>query len=147
MVVYNSLEYIFCYHDEKETFYLKLKDVATSRELRHTINRNSRGRSFDSERDDFYGRRTSFGSQINRSIHEEDDDAPECLPLVAVERAGSPTSSCDADVSSTNCDSDEDDLSSRRTGDTVVPRDTEATDFTNDEFPSEIDERRHVDDS
>ena len=75
-------------------------------------------------------------------------DPAECLPLMVRSGECSASSSCDADVSSLNCDSDEDNLSSHHTSDTIIPRDTEATDFTNDEFPSELDEeRRNIDDS
>lgn len=74
----------------------------------------------------------------------------EMLPLMGGGRREtalvSPSPSCDADVSSLGGDeddSDEDNLSSHCTSDTVLPKDTDATDFTNDEFLSEADEERH----
>lgn len=142
MAVFNSIEYIFCYNDEKEKFYKKLKDLSAGRAMHQ---RGVSGGRRVGTSDHRYGSMES-GNGVPGGGGETALPATACvnevLPLMTLDRGSSPTLSCDADVSSLNCDSDEDNLSSHCTSDTVVPKDTDVTDFTNDEFLSEADDER-----
>lgn len=154
MVAFNTLEYIFCYNDEKERFYRRLRDVAAGRALQHRRNTSGSlvGRLGPPGDSAAYG--SVVGGVEGDTIGQCASQSPasyEILPLMsegAREAAlVSPSPSCDADVSSFGADeddSDEDGLSSHCTSDTVLPKDTDATDFTNDEFFSEVDEERLV---
>lgn len=142
MAVFNSIEYIFCYNDEKEKFYKKLKDLSAGRAMHQ---RGISGGRRVGTSDHRYGSMES-GNGVpgggGETTLPQTACANEVLPLMTLDRGSSPTLSCDADVSSLNCDSDEDNLSSHCTSDTVVPKDTDVTDFTNDEFLSEADDER-----
>ncbi|XP_050720497.1 uncharacterized protein LOC127000612 isoform X2 [Eriocheir sinensis] len=156
MIAFNTLEYIFCYNDEKEKFYRRLKDVAAGRALHHRRNASGAPRRGAAD--------VAAGGYRSVEIGVDSDSGGggeyEILPLMNNGRAcggeggrggsrgglASPSPSCDADVSSLGGDeddSDEDNLSSHCTSDTVLPKDTDATDFTNDEFMSEVDDERH----
>lgn len=141
LAIFNSLEYIFCYNDEKEKFYRKLKDLSVGRAM-HRRNAAAR-RSANSEH--HYGSiEDGNNSQDTLETHLPATHSNEILPLMVIDRETSPSPSCDADISSLDCDSDEDNLSSHCTSDTVLPKDTDVTDFTNDEFLSEVDEERRI---
>lgn len=143
MIIFNTIEYIFCYNDEKEKFYRKLKDVDAGRSLRRrtssnfVVGENSRYCSIENRR---------YGSTSEAAVVVQDslvNDQHEVVPLMVFDRdVSSPGVSCDADISSQNCDDSDDEMlsSSLRTSDTLIPKDTDNTDFTNDEFLSECDD-------
>ncbi|XP_045624519.2 proprotein convertase subtilisin/kexin type 7 [Procambarus clarkii] len=141
MAIFNSLEYIFCYNDEKEKFYKKLQDVSAGRAMHQ---RNVLARR-NTNADHHYGS-IDDGSHSQDAVetHLPTANPNEIVPLMVIERETSPSPSCDADISSLDCDSDEGNLSSHCTSDTVIPKDTDVTDFTNDEFLSEVDEDRRI---
>ncbi|CAL4107346.1 unnamed protein product [Meganyctiphanes norvegica] len=135
MIIFNTIEYIFCYNDEKEKFYKKLKDLDTGRSLQRRTMSNLA--VVDNSR---YGSTSEAAVVIQDSLV---NDQHEVVPLMVLDRdVVSPTLSCDADISSQNCDDSDDEmlLSSLRTSDTLIPKDTDNTDFTNDEFFSECDD-------
>ncbi|MPC90442.1 hypothetical protein E2C01_085430 [Portunus trituberculatus] len=149
MVAFNTLEYIFCYNDEKERFYRRLRDVAAGRALQHrrSTSGSLAGRLGPPGDSAAYG---SVVGGVESDRIRSQSASYEILPLMGegVDTAlVSPSPSCDADVSSfggEDDDTDEDGFSSHCTSDTVLPKDTDATDFTNDEFFSEVDEERLV---
>ncbi|KAG7164227.1 Proprotein convertase subtilisin/kexin type 7-like [Homarus americanus] len=143
MAIFNSFEYIFCYNGEKEKFYKKLQDLSAGRAM-HQRNASAR-RSTNLDRR--YGIMEAGNlSQDTVETQLSTVNSNEILPLMVMDRETSPSPSCDADISSLDCDSDEDNLSSHCTSDTVIPKDTDVTDFTNDEFLSEVDEDRRIPD-
>lgn len=141
MVIFNSLEYIFCYNDEKEKFYKKLKDVSIGRAIHQRNVSVQRSNNTDHH---YSSLEAGSFNQESLDMHPHCVNPNEILPLMVIDREASPSPSCDADISSLDCDSDEDNLSSHYTSDTVIPKDTDVTDFTNDEFLSEIDDDRKM---
>lgn len=141
MAIFNSLEYIFCYNDEKEKFYRKLKDLSAGRAMHQ---RNAAARRTANSDHHYGSMEGGNSSQDTLETHLPTAHSNEILPLMVIDRETSPSPSCDADISSLDCDSDEDNLSSHCTSDTVIPKDTDVTDFTNDEFLSEADEERRI---
>ncbi|KAG0724673.1 Proprotein convertase subtilisin/kexin type 7 [Chionoecetes opilio] len=145
MIGFNTLEYIFCYNDEKEKFYRRLRDVATGRALQNRRNASSTLRAPPTDMAG-YGRATGGRDGDRDTQRSVQSSSYEILPLMGDGRRHtalvSPSPSCDADVSGDD-DSDDDNISSSHcTSDTVLPKDTDATDFTNDEFMSELDEEK-----
>ncbi|KAK7081334.1 Proprotein convertase subtilisin/kexin type 7 [Halocaridina rubra] len=140
MAVFNSIEYIFCYNDEKEKFHKKLKDLSAGRAM---TQRNASTRRTMSSDHDYGSLEGGSTSQETVEAHISSVHSNEILPLMS-DRGLSPSLSCDADISSLNGDSDDDALSSHCTSDAVIPKDTDVTDFTNDEFLSEADDERRT---
>ena len=137
MAAFNSLEYVFCYNDEKEKFYKKLKDLSDGRAMSQRNASSRRAMSSDCHYGSIEG---GSGQEVVLETHSP-PQFNEVLPLMTIDRNASPSLSCDADISSLNGESDDDDvLSSHCNSDNVVPKDTDVTDFTNDEFLSEVDD-------
>lgn len=141
MAVFNSLEYMFCYNDEKGKFYKKLQDLSAGRAMHQRSVSVQRSLTADHRYGSIEG---GSNSQSTVETRLPAANSNEFLSLMVIDRETSPSPSCDADISSLDCDSDEDNLSSHCTSDTVIPKDTDVTDFTNDEFLSEGDEDKRI---
>ncbi|XP_066938993.1 proprotein convertase subtilisin/kexin type 7-like isoform X2 [Macrobrachium rosenbergii] len=141
MAILNSVEYIFCYNDEKEKFYKKLKDLADGRAMTQRSSTSRKAAASDLHCSNM----EAGGSQaVIFERHLPASQSNEVLPLMTVDRVASPSLSCDADISSLNGESDDDVLSSHCNSDNVIPKDTDVTDFTNDEYLSEAEDDRRI---